>query len=132
MGKPVTGSRHDRSHARAVYGCLTAITGALLAAIFVAPFYGALEAPVPIIENGQVGSGPSNGIVVEQFDYNEPETRADKPEPPSVPSEDARAGTEKTDDGGLQREAPRPPLSDMGLAAAPKPPEPPAPAAPVA
>lgn len=34
-------------------------------------------------------------------------------------------------DNGIEREAPRPPLSDLGLASTPKPPEPPAPATPV-
>ncbi len=132
MGKPVKDVRQDKSHARVVYGGLTALTGALLAAVFIAPFYGALDAPVPIVESGQGAGASGNGIVVEQFDYNEPETKADKPETPPASSEDAGTGGEKIDDGGFQREAPRPPMSDMGLAATPKPPEPPAPPTPVA
>lgn len=113
----------DKSHSRFVYGGLAAITGALLLSTFIAPFYGALDGPVPVVasQNGTASvSGSGDGIVVEQFDYDEPDAATDsEPEAP------------RTDGNQLQREAPRPPLSDLGLAATPKPPEPPAPAAPV-
>ncbi|KAB2717341.1 thermonuclease family protein [Brucella intermedia] len=136
----------NRSHARAVFGGLAGITGAILVAAFVAPFYGALDRPVVVIDSGdaQTKTGAGNGIVVEQFDYNEPGTSPEtgnRPEgTPSQPGQtgsadgqaSAAAETDKpsdqADDGGMEREAPRPPLSDLGLASTPKPPEPPAPA----
>ncbi|WP_176038409.1 thermonuclease family protein [Brucella tritici] len=138
----------DRSHARAVFGGLAGITGAVLVAAFVAPFYGALDRPV-VINSGdtQTGSGTGNGIVVEQFDYNEPGTPPETGNAPEgtspQPGEGAPAegqspaspenGTanDQSSESDMQREAPRPPLSDLGLASTPKPPEPPAPATPV-
>ena len=123
----------DKSHARAVFGGLAAITGAVLVAAFVAPFYGALDHPVVIIDSGdaQTKTGTNNGIVVEQFDYNEPET---SPEPNTTQppaAEETDKPNHQVNDDGMEREAPRPPLSDLGLASTPKPPEPPAPATPV-
>ena len=133
VGKPIMVRSQDRSHARAVFGGLAAITGAVLVAAFVAPFYGALDRPVVIIDStdAQTKAGTNNDIVVEQFDYNEPET---SPEPdtaqPSLAEETDKPNYQVNDDG-MEREAPRPPLSDLGLASTPKPPEPPAPATPV-
>lgn len=119
------------SHARPVFGILAGLTGAALAACFIAPFYGALDRPVTVIEDdaakGGTESGSGNGIVVEQFDYNEPDGNAEKAEKDVVPAEPAPDSGE----AGLEREAPRPPLGDMGLASTPKPPEPAPPAAAV-
>ncbi len=52
MGEPVMAQSQDRSHARAVFGGLAGITGAVLIAAFVAPFYGALDRPVVVINSG--------------------------------------------------------------------------------
>ncbi|MBB5703290.1 endonuclease YncB(thermonuclease family) [Ochrobactrum daejeonense] len=136
----------DRSHARAVFGGLACVTGAVLLAAFIAPFHGALDRPVVVIDSGQAGgkqaSGGGNGIVVEQFDYDEPGTPSETGNAPqqghAAPAEgqppawkeDGKVN-DQVNDGGLEREAPRPPLSDLGLASTPKPPEPPAPAAAV-
>ncbi len=81
VGQSIMTQSQDRSHARAVFGGLACITGAVLVAAFVAPFYGALDRPVVVIDSGSAekgGQGANNGIVVEQFDYNEPGT---SPEP---------------------------------------------------
>ncbi|WP_266035161.1 thermonuclease family protein [Brucella intermedia] len=136
----------NRSHGRAVFGGLAGITGAILVAAFVAPFYGALDRPVVVIDSGdaQTKTGTGNGIVVEQFDYNEPGTSPETGNrPEETPSQPGQTGpadgqasepgkpNDQADDGGMEREAPRPPLSDLGLASTPKPPEPPAPATPV-
>ncbi|MBB3216801.1 endonuclease YncB(thermonuclease family) [Ochrobactrum sp. RC6B] len=139
----------DRSHARAVFGGLAGITGAILVAAFVAPFYGALDRPVVVIDSGdaQTKTGTGNGIVVEQFDYNEPGTSPETgTTPEGTPSQPGQTGSadgqasaaaetgkpnDQANNGGMEREAPRPPLSDLGLASTPKPPEPPAPATPV-
>ncbi|MFQ0815325.1 hypothetical protein AVM02_02165 [Brucella anthropi] len=136
----------DKSHARAVFGGLAGITGAVLVAAFVAPFYGALDRPVVVIDSGTAqkgGQGANDGIVVEQFDYDEPGTG---PEPDTAkqaapqPGQSAPAesqppawkengkANDQVNDAGMEREAPRPPLSDLGLASTPKPPEPPPPA----
>lgn len=151
VGEPVMVRSQDRSHARVVFGGLAGITGAVLVATFVAPFYGALDRPVVVIDSGdtqtRTGSGADNGIVVEQFDYNEPgtspETRNSPEGTPPQPGQSAPAegqppawkengkANDQLNDDGMEREAPRPPLSDLGLASTPKPPEPPAPAAPV-
>lgn len=76
VGEPVMVQSQGKSHARAVFGGLAGITGAVLVAAFVAPFYGALDRPVVVIDPGdtqtKVDPGTGNGIVVEQFDYNEP------------------------------------------------------------
>jgi endonuclease YncB( thermonuclease family) len=136
----------DRSHARAVFGGLAGLTGTVLVAAFVAPFYGALDRPVVVIDSGdaQTKSGTGNGIVVEQFDYNEPGTSPETGNTPEgTPSQQGQTGptdsqaskpgqpNDQADDGDMEREAPRAPLSDLGLASTPKPPEPPAPATPV-
>ncbi|MCB4919761.1 thermonuclease family protein [Brucella intermedia] len=139
----------DRSHARAVFGGLAGITGAILVAAFVAPFYGALDRPVVVIDSGdaQTKTGTGNGIVVEQFDYNEPGSSPETGNTPEgTPSQPGQTGSadgqasaaaetgkpnDQANNGGMEREAPRPPLSDLGLASTPKPPEPPAPATPV-
>lgn len=147
VGQPVMVQSRDRSHARAVFGGLAGITGAVLVAAFVAPFYGALDRPVVVIDSGdaQTKTGTGNGIVVEQFDYNEPGTSPETgnmPEGmPSQPDQTApskgqsspenRTANDQSNESDMQREAPRPPLSDLGLASTPKPPEPPAPATPV-
>lgn len=148
VGKPVMAQSQDRSHARAVFGGLAGITGAVLVAAFVAPFYGALDRPVVVIDSGdaQTKAGTGNGIVVEQFDYNEPGTSPETGNmPEGTPAQPGQTGPaegqasasesgkpkDQADDGGMEREAPRPPLSDLGLASTPKPPEPPAPATPV-
>lgn len=149
VGQSIMTQSQDRSHARAVFGGLACITGAVLVAAFVAPFYGALDRPVVVIDSGSAekgGQGANNGIVVEQFDYNEPGT---SPEPgtaqqaapqtgQSAPAEsqppawkENGKATDQVNDDGMEREAPRPPLSDLGLASTPKPPEPPTPATPV-
>lgn len=140
-----------KSHARAVFGGLAGITGAVLVAAFAAPFYGALDRPVVVIDSGdtqtKVDSGTGNGIVVEQFDYNEPGTSPEMGNPsggtspqsgqaapaegqPPAWKENGKVNDQVNDDG-MEREAPRPPLSDLGLATTPKPPEPPPPATPV-
>lgn len=136
----------NRSHGRAVFGGLAGITGAILVVAFVAPFYGALDRPVVVIDSGdaQTKTGTGNGIVVEQFDYNEPGSSPETGNTPEgTPSQPGQTGpadgqasesgkpNDQADDGGMEREAPRPPLSDLGLASTPKPPEPPAPATPV-
>ena len=146
VGEPVMAQSQDRSHARAVFGGLAGLTGAVLVAAFVAPFYGALDRPVVVIDSGdaQTKSGTGNGIVVEQFDYNEPGTSPETGNmPEGTPSQQGQTGptdsqaskpgqpNDQADDGDMEREAPRPPLSDLGLASTPKPPEPPAPATPV-
>ncbi|MHC5232383.1 thermonuclease family protein [Brucella sp. LJL56] len=136
-----------KSHARAVFGGLAGITGAVLVAAFVAPFYGALDRPVVVIDSGdtqeKVVSGTGNGIVVEQFDYNEPGTSPETGNAPegaspqsgqAAPAEGQPPASQengKANEGNMEREAPRPPLSDLGLASTPKPPEPPPPATPV-
>lgn len=121
----------DRSHARAVFGGLAGITGAILVAAFVAPFYGALDRPVVVIDSGdaQKKTGTGNGIVVEQFDYDEPDASAGGGHPSGA--QENGSASDPANEGGMEREAPRPPLSDLGLASTPKPPEPPAPATPV-
>ncbi|MFD1198820.1 thermonuclease family protein [Brucella gallinifaecis] len=127
-----------KNHAHIVFGSLAGLTAVILVMVFVAPFYGALDRPVRIVESrdNQVKpeAGSGNKIIVEQFDYNEPETRADADIVPSesVP-EDALKTTEQNSfnqsaQGEFEREPARPPLSDLGLATTPKPPEPPAPA----
>ncbi|MCL7999000.1 thermonuclease family protein [Brucella sp. 21LCYQ03] len=143
MGKP-----HRKNNARIVFGSLAGLTGAILVAAFVAPFYGALDRLVTVVESGDGQSKPEagsgNGIVVEQFDYNEPEkdTGADNPAAPETLAPEAapntneqnsgsQSGQSDTDQSGLEREPARPPLSDLGLASTPKPPEPPVPATPV-
>lgn len=142
VGEPVMAQSQDRSHARAVFGGLAGITGAILVAAFVAPFYGALDRPVVVIDSGdtQAGSDTGSGIVVEQFDYNEPGTPPEESasSAATAPSGSLSPGMQEkgsasdlADAGEMQREAPRPPLSDLGLASTPKPPEPPAPAAAV-
>jgi len=130
VGKPVMTKPEKKSHARIVFGAFAGLTGAILVAAFVAPFYGALDRPVTVVESGegqsepQAGSG--NGIVVEQFDYNEPDN--DSATAQATTPDAPRNDDEQT---GLQREPARPPLSDLGLASTPTPPEPPAPAVPV-
>lgn len=149
VGEPVMAQSQNRSHARAVFGGLAGITGAVLVAAFVAPFFGALDRPVVVIDSGdaQTKTGTGNGIVVEQFDYNEPGSSPETGNTPEgTPSQPGQTGpadgqasaaaetgkpNDQADDGGMEREAPRPPLSDLGLASTPKPPEPPAPATPV-
>lgn len=137
MGQPVMAQSHTRSHSRMVYGSLAGLTGALLAAAFIAPFYGALDGPVPVIaaDSGTTAptGSPGNGIVVEQFDYDEPGAKTDgQQNAQSAPETTPQPGNSSDAANGLQREAPRPPLSDLGLAATPKSPEPVAPAEPVA
>jgi len=141
MAKP-----HRKNNARIVFGSLAGLTGAVLVAAFVAPFYGALDRPVTVVESGDGESKPDvasgNGIVVEQFDYNEPDKDADNPPAPDAAAPEAapntheqnsasQSGQSETEQSGLEREPARPPLSDLGLASTPKPPEPPAPATPV-
>lgn len=130
VGKPVMTKPERKSHARIVFGVFAGLTGAILVAAFVAPFYGALDRPITVVENGEGQSQPQsnsgNGIVVEQFDYNEPakdSSTAQVIEPKAQTGDDGQAGRE--------REPARPPLSDLGLASTPTPPEPPAPAVPV-
>ncbi|WP_343316024.1 thermonuclease family protein [Brucella sp. BE17] len=123
VGKPVRTQLQNKSHSRFVYGGFAAITGAFLLGAFIAPFYGALDGPVRVVaspDGEAAASGSGNGIVVEQFDYDEPDATLHN-EPQAA----------RTDGDELQREAPRPPLSDLGLATAPKPREPQAPAMPV-
>lgn len=142
VGKPVMAQARDRAggrnHGRLVFGSLAGLTGVVLVAAFVTPFYGALDRPVVVVESGKTETGAdqgtgkeaNGGIVVEQFDYDEPAANGDAAATQlesAPPAENAPNVAE----GELQREAPRPPLSDLGLAASPKPPEPPAPAAPV-
>lgn len=134
---------HRKNNARIVFGSLAGLTGAILVAAFVAPFYGALDRPVTIVESGDGQSKPDastgNGIVVEQFDYNEPDKNVgeDNPAPQETSTPDTAPTTTEqnsstqTGQGGLERESARPPLSDLGLASTPKPPEPPVPATPV-
>jgi hypothetical protein len=62
MGKPVMAQsqmKNARSHSRIVYGSLAALTGALLAAAFIAPFYGALEGPVQVITSDGDAAKPN-------------------------------------------------------------------------
>lgn len=132
-----------KNNARVVFGGLAGITGAILLAAFVAPFYGALDRPVTVVKSADGHSKPDagsgSGIVVEQFDYNEPnkETVADNSvaqqttTPQVTPNSDAQNPTHQSDQNSLEREPARPPLSDLGLASTPKPPEPPAAAIPV-
>lgn len=143
MGESVMTNMQRKNHGRIVFGSFAGLTGAILVAAFVAPFYGALDRPVTVVESGDGQSKPDtgsgNGIVVEQFDYNEPakDTGGDNPasqEMPAAenaPNTDAQSPVNQDGQGGLEREPARPPLSDMGLASTPKPPEPAAPAAPV-
>ncbi|MDR6432060.1 thermonuclease family protein [Brucella pseudogrignonensis] len=141
MAKP-----RRKNNARIVFGSLAGLTGAILVAAFVAPFYGALDRPVTVVESGDGESKPDsasgNGIVVEQFDYDEPDKDADNPPAPDAAAPEAapntneqnsasQSGQSETEQSGLEREPARPPLSDLGLASTPKPPEPPAPATPV-
>ncbi|WP_245410144.1 thermonuclease family protein [Falsochrobactrum shanghaiense] len=126
-----------KNHARPVFGILAALSGALLLSVFIAPFYGALDRPVTVIEGGagQAEGNSGQGIVVEQFDYTEPEAN---PLPDSsLPDSPASAAAPETprdsasgNDDALEREPPRAPLSDLGLANAPQP-EPALPAVPV-
>lgn len=110
---------------------LAGLVACCLVAIFVAPFYGALDRQVEIVAG-------NNKIVAEDFDYPEPDTNPNETGTPSgaVDSQTddilnqgnetlstsrltANALTIQPDvgaDGPLQRIAPRPPLSDMGLA----------------
>lgn len=138
--------RREKSHAHFVFGSLACLTGAVLIAAFVAPFYGALDRRVVVIDSGSAeksDKGAKNGIVVEQFDYNEPETAPELdtaqqavPQPSqSAPAEgqppawkENGKANDHVNDTGMEREAPRPPLSDLGLASTPKPPEPQPPA----
>ena len=151
VGKSVMAKLQSKSHARIVFGVFAGLTGAILVAAFVAPFYGALDRPVVVINSGDTQTktepGIGDGIVVEQFDYNDPgtlpetsnspdgtrpqsgQTAPAEGQPPAL-QENGKAN-DPADEGGMEREAPRPPLSDLGLASAPKPPEPPAPATPV-
>lgn len=148
MGESVMAKQQTKSHARIVFGVFAGITGAILVAAFVAPFYGALDRPITVVESGDGQSKPEagsgNGIVVEQFDYNEPDkdTGADNPAAPETPAPEAapntneqnsasQSGQSGSQQDGPEREPARPPLSDLGLASTPKPPEPPAPAASV-
>ena len=133
VGKPVMVKSGDKSHARAVFGGLAAITGVVLVAAFVAPFYGALDRPVVIIDSGEVPpkTTTDNGIVIEQFDYNEPEISPESNTAQPSMAEETDKPNYQVNDNGMEREAPRPPLSDLGLASTPRPPEPPAPATPV-
>ena len=139
MAKP-----QSKSHARFVFGAFAGVTGAILVAAFVAPFYGALDRPVTVIESAdgksQAETGANNGIVVEQFNYNEPDAgsgtdqSASKdvtPAPETTRDGDSQKTDSPADQNALEREPARPPLSDLGLASTPKPPEPPAPSAPV-
>lgn len=137
----------DKSHGRVVFGGLAGVTGAVLLAAFIAPFHGALDRPVVVIDSGQAdgkqASGGGNGIVVEQFDYDEPDASAGGEQGGSRPVQPAPAEGQppawkengkvdnQVDDSRLEREAPRPPLGDLGLASPPSPPEPPASAAAV-
>ncbi len=136
--------QQTKSHARIVFGVFAGITGAILVAAFVAPFYGALDRPVTVVESGDGQSKPDagagNGIVVEQFDYSEPDTGSGTdqsasqdgaPAPEPAPDDESQNTNSQTDQNPLERESARPPLSDLGLASTPKPPEPPAPSAPV-
>ncbi|MBN9044399.1 MAG: thermonuclease family protein [Rhizobiales bacterium] len=135
----MTTQPRNRNHARFVFGGLAGLTGIVLAAAFVAPFYGALDQPV-VIDSDQAqgkakdgsGGGPSGGIVVEKFDYNEPNAAppasgdtAGKPDP-ALPLDGEHPAwkengkvSDHVNDRGLQREPPRPPLSDLGPAATP-------------
>ncbi|MBV2143703.1 thermonuclease family protein [Falsochrobactrum sp. TDYN1] len=117
----------NKSHARPVFGVLAGLTGAVLLVAFIAPFYGALDRPVTVIEGGAAQNESSqnsgNGIVVEQFDYTEP-----KPEPEADSGTTGQGAALSSSEDALEREPPRPPLSDSGLASAP---EPATPAAPV-
>lgn len=74
--------QQTKSHARIVFGVFAGIIGAILVAAFVAPFYGALDRPVTVVESGagqsKPDAGSGNGIVVEQFDYNEPGSGTDQ------------------------------------------------------
>lgn len=141
VGEPVMTKPERKNHARIVFGSLAGLTGAILVAAFVSPFYGALDRPVRVVESGkeqsQPEAGSGNGIVVEQFDYNEPEVTPSQNAEPSTTAPDAmppsveQSTESRSEQGELEREPARPPLSDLGLATAPTPPEPPAPAMPV-
>jgi len=134
---------HRKNNARIVFGSLAGLTGAILVAAFVAPFYGALDRPVTVVESEDGQSKPDaasgKGIVVEQFDYNEPDksTGADNlasqetSTPEASPTTSEQNSATQAGQGELERESARPPLSDLGLASTPKPPEPPVPATPV-
>lgn len=138
MAKP-----HRKNNARIVFGSLAGLTGAILVAAFVAPFYGALDRPVTVVESGDGESKPDaasgNGIVVEQFDYDEPDKNTgvdnlasqEASTPEASPTTSQQNSATQTGQGEFERESARPPLSDLGLASTPKPPEPPAPATPV-
>jgi len=145
VGESVMAKQQTKSHARIVFGAFAGITGALLAAAFIAPFYGALDRPVRVVESddgqSKPGADSGNGIVVEQFDYNEPELNTgpdnqatqDTPDPENTPNTNQQdsagpAGQSGSEQNGLEREAARPPLSDLGLASTPKPPQPSPPA----
>lgn len=109
---------------------LAGLVACCLVAVFVAPFYGALDRPVEIIAG-------DNRIVTEDFDYPEPDINQNDTGTPSGAADSSavdelnqgnetfsaarpteNALTTQPDvaaDGPLQRIAPRPPLSDMGL-----------------
>lgn len=144
MGESVMPKQQTKSHARIVFGVFAGITGAILVAAFVAPFYGALDRPVTIVASGDGESKPEtgsgSGIVVEQFDYREPNeaTGADSPTPQETPAPEVAPNIDEKNSAGqsvqsgleqdgLEREPARPPLSDLGLASTPKPPAPVAP-----
>ncbi|MFK4824392.1 thermonuclease family protein [Paenochrobactrum sp. BZR 588] len=52
------------SYQRAVPACLALFTGCVLAAVFIAPFYGALD---PVVDDSNGGQS----IIIEDFDYSE-------------------------------------------------------------
>lgn len=140
MGESVMTRGQRKNYGRIVFGSFAGLTGAVLLAAFVAPFYGALDRPVTVVGSGgdqsQADAGSSNGIVVEQFDYDEPDKATDgnnsaspeTPAPENAPDTDEQPPATQNGQGALEREPARPPLSDMGLASTPQPPELPAPA----
>lgn len=66
------------SHRKFVAALGMGLSGAMVLAAFVAPFFGALDRPVVVVapDGGTAPAAASNGVTVEKFDYQEPSTEA--------------------------------------------------------
>lgn len=60
------------SHRKFVAGLGMSVTGAILLAAFISPFFGALDRPVHVVTGNGDPAASQNGVTVEQFDYQEP------------------------------------------------------------
>lgn len=75
------------SYKQAVPACLATLTGAALGAVFIAPFYGALEPVIADTADGQ-------SIIIEDFDYTEPEQNSGQVQP-ATENEGAKTASEQ-------------------------------------